>query len=137
MCSYTSIEIWKSNVFEFDLTELYLCLIPKCVFEPNPGQNHYQIILVRNSGSPGLPELLSGYYKNKSPIGDSSSSVVYHKIWITESLHTGAGEVSEYSVVPLGFKNKLYLINHFKDIIGEMGPVSINYPINLLYTLEG
>jgi len=33
------IEILKSNVFvfEFDLVELYLYLIPKCVFEPNPG----------------------------------------------------------------------------------------------------
>jgi len=30
------IEIWKSNVFEFDLAELYL--IPKCVFEFNPAE---------------------------------------------------------------------------------------------------
>ena len=30
------IEVWKRNVFVFDLAELYLYLIPKCVFEPNP-----------------------------------------------------------------------------------------------------
>ena len=29
---------WKF-VFEFDLVELYLYLIPKCVFAPNPGLN--------------------------------------------------------------------------------------------------
>ena len=73
-------------------------------------------IRVRNSGRPGLPELLLGYYKNKSTIGDSSSLV----IWITDSLITSAGQVSEtIQWFPLGFNNKLYLINHFKDIIGD------------------
>ena len=31
------VEILKSNVFVFDLPEFYVYLIPKCVFEPNPG----------------------------------------------------------------------------------------------------
>ena len=36
ICICIWIEIWKGNVFEFDLAELYLYLIPRCVFEPNP-----------------------------------------------------------------------------------------------------
>ena len=37
------IEIWKTNVFEFDFAELYL--IQKCVFGPNPDE--------RSSAVPG------------------------------------------------------------------------------------
>ena len=31
-------EIWKSNVFVYDLAELHLYLIPTFVFGPNPGR---------------------------------------------------------------------------------------------------
>ena len=34
---FICIEIQKSNVFVFDLAELYLYLITKSVFGPNPG----------------------------------------------------------------------------------------------------
>ena len=42
MCNCIWIEIWENNVF--DLAELYLYLISKCVFGPNPEDSCYQVV---------------------------------------------------------------------------------------------
>ena len=43
--------------------------------------------------------------------------------------------VSDDSVASIGLK-QLYPNNHFNDIVGAMGPESINHPINLLHTIK-
>ena len=59
------------------------------------------MIWVRNSGS-----LVARGYQNccrATTIGDSSSPVVYHKIWVTDGLIISAGQVSETTQwLPLG-----------------------------------
>ena len=64
-------------------------------------RNEPHVHRVRNSGSP----VARGYQNccRATTIGDSSSPVVYHKIWVTDGLIISAGQVSETTRwLPLG-----------------------------------
>ena len=63
---------------------------------------------VRNSGSP----VARGYQIccRATTIGDGSSPVVYHRIWVTDGLIISAGQVSETTQwLPLGWNNCIQL----------------------------